>query len=301
MGEVWYLLPTGDVVEFNPSPQVLLSRFLLLRVRFDPGLLSGGDAKDMSQPAKLLLAALLLGLTWVSPAVQPAAADTTSALSPYWGQTIARWEDLIAHYAGQRGLDPDLVAAIIFEESHGLPSRISVVGAVGLMQIMPRETGFSWRPTAAELLDPGVNVYWGTRTVAQVVQQAEGNLSRALAAYNGGWEQEHLRATQFFAGKVLDHYARAIAARAGFNARSMKKWSLVLDIQTSAGLKRIQTIRSDGTIDPDAEYDLAKLPASTPHAMAYSAIDAGGAAWLVEAWIIVEPIEGGTPNGRGTY
>jgi len=51
----------------------------------------------------------------------------------------------------------------------------------------------------------------------------------------------------------------------------------------------------------DAEYDLAKLPASTPHAMAYSAIDAGGAAWLVEAWIIVEPIEGGTPNGRGTY
>jgi len=255
----------------------------------------------MSQPAKFLLAALLLGLALVSPAAQSVAADTTSSLSPYWGQTIARWEDLIAHYAGQRGLDPDLVAAIIFEESHGLTNRISVVGAVGLMQIMPKETGFYWRPTAAELLDPGVNVYWGTRTVAQVVQQAEGNLSRALAAYNGGWEQEHLRATQFFAGKVLDHYARAIAARAGFNARAMKKWSLVLDIQTSAGLRRIQTVRSDGTIDPDAEYDLAKLPASTPHAMTYSAIDAGGAAWIVEAWVIVEPIEGGTPAGRGTY
>ena len=255
----------------------------------------------MSQPAKLLLAALLLGLTLVSPAVQPVAADTTLSLSPYWGQTIARWEDLIAHYAGQRGLDPDLVAAIIFEESHGLPSRISAVGAVGLMQIMPRETGFSWRPAAVELLNPGVNLYWGTRTFAQVVQQAEGSLNRALAAYNGGWEQEHLRSTQVFAVKVLDHYARAIAASAGFNARSMKKWSLVLDIQTSAGLKRIQTIQSDGTIDLDAEYDLAKLPESTPHAMAYSAIDAGGAAWLVEAWVIVEPIEGGTPTGRGTY
>jgi len=255
----------------------------------------------MSQPTKLLAAALLLGLILASPAVQPAAADTASSLSPYWNQTIARWDDLIAYYAGQRGLDPDLVAAIIYEESHGLPNRVSVVGAVGLMQIMPKEAGFSWRPTAAELLDPPVNLYWGTRTFAQVLQQAEGSLSRALAAYNGGWEQEHLRATQLFAGKVLDHYARAIAARAGFNARSMKKWTLALDIQTSAGLTRIQTIRSDGATELGARDDLAKLPASAPHAMAYSAIDAGGVAWLVEAWVIVEPIEGGAPAGRGTH
>ena len=255
----------------------------------------------MSQPTKLLVAALLLGLMLASPAVQPVTADTASSLSPYWNQTIARWDDLIAYYAGQRGLDPDLVAAIIYEESHGLPNRISVVGAVGLMQIMPKETGFTWRPTAAVLLDPSVNLYWGTRTFAQVLQQAEGGLSRALAAYNGGWEQEHLRATQLFAGKVLDHYARAIAARAGFNALSMKEWTLALDIQTSAGLKRIQTIRSDGTIDLDAEFNLAKLPASAPHAAAYVAIDASGAAWLVEAWVIVEPIEGGTPAGHGTY
>lgn len=255
----------------------------------------------MRKLAKLVLAVSLLAALQFSPTARPAAADTTSALSPYWGPTIARWDDLIAFYAGMRGLDPDLVASIIFEESHGLPDEVSVVGAVGLMQIMPRETGFAWRPGAAELLKPSVNLYWGTRTFSQVVQQAEGSLSRALAAYNGGWEQEHVRAPQVFSGKVLDHYTRAIAARAGYRGRSMKAWTLVLDIQSSAGLAQVNTIRSDGTVDPDADFDLAKLPRSTPHATAYAVIDPDGVAWLVEAWVIVEPIEGGTPGGRGIY
>jgi hypothetical protein len=256
----------------------------------------------MRKFAKLVLAVSLLGAMQFSPTVRPAAADTTSTLlSPYWGPTIARWDDLIAFYAGRRGLDPDLVASIIFEESHGLPDEVSVVGAVGLMQIMPREAGFNWRPWAAELLKPSVNLYWGTRTFSQVMQQAEGSLSRALAAYNGGWEQEHVRAPKIFSGKVLDHYARAIAARAGYQGRSMKAWKLVIDIQTSAGLAKVNTIRSDGTVDLDAELDLSKLPRSTPHATAYAVVDSEGVAWLVEAWVIVEPIEGGTPGGRGIY
>jgi len=255
----------------------------------------------MSKFAKLLLVVSLLGALQFSPTVRPAAADTTSSLSPYWGPSIARWDSLIAHYAGMRGLDPDLVASIIYEESAGLPNQVSVVGAVGLMQIMPKETGFTWRPEKSELLKPSVNLSWGTRTFSQVVQQAEGSLSRALAAYNGGWEQEHVRAPKIFSGKVLDHYARAIAARAGYQARSMKAWTLVLDIQTSAGLARINTIRSDGLIDLESDFDLSKLPGSTPHATAYSLIGSDGVAWLVEAWVIVEPMEGGTPSGRGIY
>ena len=256
----------------------------------------------MNKRVTLTLVVSLLVMAVFSPDLRPVKADTPSLLSPYWGPTITQWADLIASHAGQRGLDPDLVSAIIFEESHGLPNQISIVGAVGLMQIMPQEAGFWWRPKMAELLEPSMNLYWGTRTFSKIVQQAAGSLNRALAAYNGGWEQESLRAPKAFAGKVLDHYARAIAARAGYNARSMKAWTILLDIRSSAGLLRVDVIKSDGTIQADAEFDLSQLPNSTPRATAYSIIDSANVAWLIEAWVIVEPIEGHTLEpGRGTY
>lgn len=252
------------------------------------------------KPIRLTLAVSLLAAWVLWPGARPARAEEPR-LSPYWGASIAKWGDLIAHYAGLRGLDPDLVASIIFEESHGFSQQVSQAGAVGLMQIMPQETGFSWRPAAQELLKPGINLFWGTRTFSQVVQQGEGSLNRALAAYNGGWDQENLRGPRLFAGKVLDHYARAIAARAGFDARSMKAWTLVLKIQSSAGLARVDVIKSDGAIQT-ADFDLSRLPDSTPHRTAYSAIDANNVAWMVEAWVVVEPIEGQSPGwGRGTY
>ncbi|HLF29105.1 MAG TPA: transglycosylase SLT domain-containing protein [Anaerolineae bacterium] len=257
----------------------------------------------MRKPAYLTLVVVLLSALLLTPDVRRATADTssTSSLSSYWGPTIRQWDALIAYYAGQRGLDPDLIASLIYEESHGLPNQISAVGAVGLMQIMPQETGFAWRPKRAELLKPAVNLYWGTRTLGQVIQQAEGSLFRALAAYNGGWEQEHLRATQFFAVKVLDHYARAIAARGGYDAQSLEEWTLVFDIRSSAGLMRVDQVQWDGTVEADTTFDLSELPASTPHATAYSLIDPNNVAWLIEVWVIVKPIEGGTPAGRGTY
>jgi hypothetical protein len=285
---------------FGVSPCALAQSSILPGICLVLSCLSGA-VEDMSKRLRLMLVAALL-IAWLSwLGARPATAATTPSLSPYWGPSITQWQALIAYYAGQRGLDPDLVAAIIYEESHGRPNEISVVGAVGLMQIMPQEAGFSWRPKQADLLKPTVNLYWGTRTFSQVVQQAEGGLSRALAAYNGGWEQEHLRAPRIFAGKVLDHYARAIAARAGYDARSMKAWTLVLDIRSSVGLLRTDMIRSDGSAQPDTDFDLSRLPASTPRATAYAMIDPGNVAWLVEAWVIVEPIEGGTPSGRGAY
>lgn len=250
----------------------------------------------------LTLIFLFLATTALSPGPDLDAADTSSALSPYWGSTITQWEDLIPHYAGQRGLDPDLVAAIIFEESLGLARRVSTAGAVGLMQVMPYEAGFTWRPKINELLNPRVNLHWGTRTFSQIMRQAEGDVSSALKAYNGGWEQVDLRAPRIYSSKVLDHYARSITARAGYDGRALKAWTLVFETHMSIGVTRIDVLKSDGTITIDANFDLSRLPASTPHSTVYSFIDADGIAWLVEAWAIVEPLEGLAPNpGRGVY
>ncbi len=124
---------------------------------------------------------LLLGV--VGPALlSPFAADAQSevppapatVLSPYWPWAVARWEPIILEEANRRGLDPDFVAAVIWTESLGRPHTRSPAGAVGLMGIMPREAGFSWRPSAEELEDPATNVSWGTRTLSIVIQQRAG-------------------------------------------------------------------------------------------------------------------------------
>ncbi len=141
-----------------------------------------------------------------------------SVLSPYWHPAVTRWEPIILEEARRRGMDPDLIAAVIWTESLGRPYLHSPAGAVGLMGVMPKEAGFSWRPTAQELEDPALNVFWGTRTLGIVIRQARGDLFLALAAYNGGWEQIHFSGPRRYAEDTLLHYARAVAVRMGLPA-----------------------------------------------------------------------------------
>lgn len=179
------------------------------------------------------VALILMGLLALSS--QPALADPSafppppqeipereakqpSLLSPYWHPEVTRWEPIILEEAGRRGIDADFIAAVIWAESLGRPHLHSPAGAVGLMGVMPKEAGFSWRPTARELENPALNVFWGTRTLAIVIRQARGDLYLALAAYNGGWEQIHFPGPRRYAEDTLLHYARAVAVRMGLPA-----------------------------------------------------------------------------------
>lgn len=141
--------------------------------------------------------------------------DPATHLSPYWSYAVLRWEDLILKEAQRRGLDPDLIAAVIWKESLGHPYARGPAGAVGLMMVMPREAGFSWRPLTEDLENPHRNVFWGTRALATTIDQSGGDLYSALAAYNGGWDQIHLSGPRGYAEAVMASYARAVAVRHG--------------------------------------------------------------------------------------
>lgn len=97
-----------------------------------------------------------------------------SSLLPCWPSEIAQWEPHILNNAARYRLDPDLVAAIVAVESHGDASLVSGMGAVGLMQVMPR--GGAWwtgdRPSAEELVDPRTNLAWGCRILARCLRVA---------------------------------------------------------------------------------------------------------------------------------
>jgi soluble lytic murein transglycosylase len=88
-------------------------------------------------------------------------------------------------------LDPAIVAALICQESTFDAGALSVVGARGLMQIMPA-TGrqlaraFGDRFQRQALNKPEVSIAYGTRYLRQMTDQFGGHVERALAAYNAG-------------------------------------------------------------------------------------------------------------------
>jgi hypothetical protein len=143
----------------------------------------------------------------------PSTGDTSadSVLSAYWPYSVRRWESIIVQYAEERALDPNFVAAVIWKESKGNPEARSIVGAVGLMQLMPS----AWRPSPEKLAEPSTNLFWGARALAHTIRDGNGDLYYSLAAYNGGWNQIHLRVTRRYATEVMDCYARAIAVKHG--------------------------------------------------------------------------------------
>ena len=106
---------------------------------------------------------------------------------------ITQWCDLITKFSKRTGLDPDLIAALIWQESGGNPVAYSHSGAVGLMQVMPRDglaasfmcqngPCFVNRPSIAELQDPKFNVRYGTGMLAGLLGRY-GNMRDALKYY----------------------------------------------------------------------------------------------------------------------
>lgn len=92
-------------------------------------------------------------------------------------------ENLIARYATQNGLQPELVRAVIQQESGGNSRSVSAAGAKGLMQLMP-ETAQGYGVT--DPFDPEQNVSAGTRHLAGLLREFKGDIPQALAAYNAG-------------------------------------------------------------------------------------------------------------------
>jgi hypothetical protein len=93
------------------------------------------------------------------------------------------FELLVAEAAQRHGLDPALVRAVVGVESGFQPQAVSRKGAQGLMQLMPataRDLG------VADPFDPAANLDGGSRYLSALVARYEGDLTKALAAYNAG-------------------------------------------------------------------------------------------------------------------
>ncbi len=126
-------------------------------------------------------------------AEQPASEEQGCALPGSYSQSVLQWCSIIQSQAEQHGLDPRLLAAVITQESGGNPSAYSHSGAVGLMQVMPRDgiassfmcingPCFSDRPSINELSDPEYNISYGSSMLAGLIGKY-GNIRDALRWY----------------------------------------------------------------------------------------------------------------------
>jgi soluble lytic murein transglycosylase-like protein len=103
---------------------------------------------------------------------------------------LQRRMELIDKYideaAANEHLDPALIRAVIRVESNYNHKAVSRAGARGLMQLMPptaAQLGFS---RALDHKDPRSNVLAGTRYLREMLNEFEGNITLAVAAYNAG-------------------------------------------------------------------------------------------------------------------
>ncbi|MFN2234493.1 MAG: lytic transglycosylase domain-containing protein [Anaerolineales bacterium] len=130
---------------------------------------------------------------WEDEQKNPVVEGSLCALSDNYPSEILQWCDLIESAAYETGLPPNLIAAVMLQESGGDPLIYSSSGAVGLMQVMPRDglaaefmcingPCFASRPTIEELQDPAFNVFYGSRMLAGLYSK-HGSYREALYRY----------------------------------------------------------------------------------------------------------------------
>jgi hypothetical protein len=153
---------------------------------------------------------------------------------------------------------------------------------------------FPWRPSADELVNPWTNVAAGTRTLAHVIRDGNGDVFYALAAYNGGWEQIHLRVTRRYATDVLDNYVRAVAVRHGLSDDG--DWMAIIAVE---GLPEHKTVTVLGphqrlaryTERPRLQADVPAVPEGvSPHATLIAFTDERGQKAQVNVYLVAPDV-----------
>jgi soluble lytic murein transglycosylase len=103
-----------------------------------------------------------------------------------------RHEDIIRQQARDKGIDPALIAGVIYAESHFIDGRTSSAGAQGLMQLTPataqyiaqKSGGTAFR--VSDLGTPQVNIAYGAFYLRYLMNRYGDDVPLVLAAYNAG-------------------------------------------------------------------------------------------------------------------
>ncbi len=120
----------------------------------------------------------------------------------------------VAELAARFDLSPTLIEALVWQESRWRANAVSPVGARGLAQLMPGTA----RDLGVDPDDPLANLEGGARYLREQLDRFDGDLEKALAAYNAG-PGRVVRAGGIPRIRETQHYVAAIMGRLSDHSR----------------------------------------------------------------------------------
>ena len=144
----------GDVLEVGPAGSVWLTGPMR---QADPAEGAGYAAQDDAADSQML--------TSVTQSAGPDA-----------------WRPAVTTLAHKYDISPALLEAVVWQESRWNPAATSPKGAHGLAQLMPGTA----RQLGVDPRDPVANLEGGARYLRMQLDAFDGDVEKALAAYNAG-------------------------------------------------------------------------------------------------------------------
>jgi soluble lytic murein transglycosylase len=142
--------------------------------------------KVLRRRLMLLAFGLLASVVLLAVIVRPFADKAVQEIS-----LPLRHEDIIRQQAADKGLDPSLIAGVIYVESR-FRDQTSHAGAKGLMQFLPSTADYIASKSGGtafeqgDLATPQINISYGSWYLRYLLEHYHGNELLALAAYNAG-------------------------------------------------------------------------------------------------------------------
>lgn len=153
----------ADVMEIGPHGAQWISGALAITEPVPDSATEGADAVELS-------ADLVIPAHAVADAARQA------------GVVPALYAAKVSELARRFDLSPTLIEALVWQESRWRPGAVSPVGARGLAQLMPGTA----RYLGVDANDPFANLEGGARYLREQLDRFDGDIEKALAAYNAG-------------------------------------------------------------------------------------------------------------------
>jgi soluble lytic murein transglycosylase-like protein len=121
-----------------------------------------------------------------------------------------KYDELIALSAARNGVDPNLIVAVMRQESGFNPLARSYRGATGLMQLIPAT---AHRFGVTNIFDAAQNIEGGAKYLRFLLDTFNGDVNLALAGYNAGENAVVNSGYRIPRYRETQNYVRSISSR----------------------------------------------------------------------------------------